>query len=72
MAWFKILDKCSFKQFIFPLRFVFFFIKMFLKPFNILMNVMVITVAISTFVCSVECVPISNGETVPDDGESKM
>lgn len=32
---------------------------------------MIITVAISTFMCSVECVPISNGETVPDDGESK-
>lgn len=44
---------------------------MFLKPFHILMDVMIITVAISTFMCSVECVPISNGETVPDDGESK-
>lgn len=44
---------------------------MFLKPFNNLMDVMIITVAISTFMCSVECVPISNGETVPDDGESK-
>lgn len=44
---------------------------MFLKPFSILMNVMIITVAISTFMCRVECVPISNGETVPDDGESK-
>lgn len=31
---------------------------------------MVITVAISTFVSRIECVPISNGETVPDDGES--
>lgn len=42
---------------------------MFLKLFNILMNVMIITVAIGICVSSVECVPIAGGETVPDDGE---
>lgn len=44
-------------------------IKMLSTPFNILTNVMVMTVAMSTFVSIIECVPISGGETVPGDGE---
>lgn len=50
-------------------RFFFYsFDKMFLNSFNISINVIVVVVALSTFV-SVGCVPIAGGESVPDDGE---
>lgn len=55
-------DKCVSKS-------ISFTIKMLLNPFKHFMNVILITLIVCEFIYIIECVPISGGETVPEDGE---